>query len=535
LEKYCAMTPTEVFARKASGLTRVISPWEALVYSTINPNLVGPYFLIVWIPGLFLGADVSTATLALVLMVPIMALYYLYSVAMPRSGGEYIYVSRSLSPVWGFFVNWVLTIIGFSWTANLVQFQVNWGIGHFFYANGLLNNNQSWINLGLELANSSGVLAFGVALVIVVLNYVLLWRGAKAVMRWNWIALTMAILSYVAVIFAGVTSTQQIFIQRLHDLAGVDYATILSQAKTQGANLTTVSMEATLMAGITYIGLNILGNTFTANVAGEVKQVSKAMPLALFGSLALMAIIWEIFYAAEWIFLPTKDWWNAIGYMTIAGTSPLPIFPMASTMPLYLTSNPIIINLAILGYTFGISGATVGLSFGPIRNTFAWSFDRLIPYSISKVDRRGSPYMSVLLGFVISVIFLVVFFFTTLMQFMLYSVTVWMVGWTVLGIAAMLLPYRRKDIFEKSPEVVRKRVAGVPLITILGLLTAIVSAFTVYFTAVPSLTGYMAWFGLFTTSIILIIVPFIVFYIAYYYRKRQGIPMELQFREIPPD
>lgn len=529
------MAGQEVFIRRASGLTRVISPWDALIYSTTNPGPVYAFLYIVWMPGLFPGGDLSVASYTLVLLLPIMALYYLFSVSMPRSGGEYLYVSRTLSPAWGYFANWALTIIGISWTGQIQMWGVNWGIADFFYANGVLNGDKSWIDLGLRLHNASDLLAFGIGFFTLILNFLVLWRGAKATMRWSWIAQTMSWIGLAVIVYVSATSSQQIFAQRLHDLAGLDYQKVLSDASTAGANLTTTSWYATTMAGMTYINLNSLGNTYTTNCSGEIKQVNKALPLAMFGSMFLFAIYWFTFYAVEWIFPPGKDWWNAIGYMTIAGNSPMPIFPVASTMTLYLTSNPVLINLAILAFIFGNYGGTVGLSFGPIRNIFAWSFDRIIPTGFAKVDRRGSPYAAVLLTFVLAFVFLVIYSFTGWLQYIIFTITVWFLGWIVVGIAGILFPYRRRDIFEKSPDAVKKKIAGIPVISIMGLLTTIVSIVTVYFTTVPSLTGAASAINLGTTCLVLAVVPFIVFYVSYYTRKSKGIAMDLQFKEIPPD
>ena len=59
------------------------------------------------------------------------------SLSMPRSGGEYIYVSRILHPLLGFIASWTLTIVGINWSGLLSQWAVNWGLGNFFLAEGL--------------------------------------------------------------------------------------------------------------------------------------------------------------------------------------------------------------------------------------------------------------------------------------------------------------------------------------------------------------------------------------------------------------
>ena len=58
------------------------------------------------------------------------------------------------------------------------------------------------------------------------------------------------------------------------------------------------------------------------------------------------------------------------------------------------------------------------------------------------------------------------------------------------AVAAIIYPYRRKDLFDSaSDEVAKKKFAGIPLITILGVLSLIVSAYVVYALLAPAIGG----------------------------------------------
>jgi amino acid transporter len=201
----------------------------------------------------------------------------------------------------------------------------------------------------------------------------------------------------------------------------------------------------------------------------------------------------------------------------------------------YLTSNAVLVHLANISFIAGTFAAMVGLSLGPIRSLFAWSFDRVLPEAIAKVDKRGSPYVAVALATVLGFIFYVLYTLTTLFSFILFTITLWFVAWTVVGIAGILFPYVKKDIFEKSPSVVKMKVAGLPLISICGLATVIVSVFTVYFTTVPAIAGLTSLINLTSTVIILALLPFILYFAARAYRQRKGIDMALQYKSLPPD
>ncbi len=529
------MSQEGIYLRRASGLTRKISVFDALVYASAGPGPVFAFLYILWSPGLYPGADMRYASLTLLLLLPIMAVYYLFSVSMPRSGGEYVYVSRILHPSLGLFANWSLTIIGISWTGELTSWLVTYGFGSLIYDTGAMNGDRGLMNFGVQLNNPAWVPGWFIGLGFIVLTYLILWRGAKPAMRVFWAGIAVSIVGLIAILVASLSSSQEFFINRLQQLAGVAYQSqILQPAITSGFTPGVFAVFATVMAGATYINLSILGNTYTTNIAGEIKNVGKAQPLALFGSLAFFVAWWGLFTWAMWI-NPGGNFWNAISILVNAGQNPLPMVPVANQIVVYLTTNPALVHLANIGFIFGTFAAMVGLSLGPIRSLFAWSFDRMLPEAFSKVDRRGSPYVAVAFAAALGFLFYVLFAFTTLLSFILFTITLWFVAWTIVGIAAIVFPYVKKDIFEKSPSVVKRRIAGVPIISICGVLTTIVSVFTVYFTTVPAITGLTSLADLASTVIVLAVLPFILYYVTRVYRQRKGINMALQYKSLPPD
>lgn len=529
------MSSDGMYLRRASGLTRQISSWDALIFASLAPGPIYAMLYIVWAPALYPGANMFWGTLALPLLIPIMGVYYLLSVSMPRSGGEYVYVSRIISPSWGLFANWALMIVGLSWTGELTSWAVTYGLGSTIYNAGVLNNDQSLISLGTNLGSVTYGPGVAIGAILMVLLFLIMWRGSKPAMRMFWVGMGFAVIALVAVTVASLISSQAVFQSRLLQLTGVNLQTqIIQAAQSTGWVPGSFELMATFMAGATYINLNTLGNTFTTNVAGEIKNPSRSQPLALFGSLLIMGVYWAIAYGVMWI-NPGGNFWNAISILVNSGTSPLPIFPVANQIVIYLTSNPELIYLASIGFFIATLASAAGLAFGPIRSMFAWSFDRVIPDSFAKVDRRGSPYAALILAAVIAFIFYFGYDYTTLFSYILFTITLWFTAWVVVGAAGLVFPYVRKDIFEKSPAVVKTKVGGVPVISIAGGLTVIVSLIIVYFTLVPSLTGLTSFYDLVGTVVGLGILPFVIYYIGKAYRRSKGVALEAQYKVIPPD
>src|SRR3954463_14191712 len=106
---------TQVFARNATGLRREASARDIFIYNTNNQNVgIGVTFMVLLIPALYVGGSMVTATiLAGILALPMAGVYAYFAAAMPRSGGDYIYISRTLHPFLGFLSswNWVIWLV----------------------------------------------------------------------------------------------------------------------------------------------------------------------------------------------------------------------------------------------------------------------------------------------------------------------------------------------------------------------------------------------------------------------------------------
>lgn len=92
-----------LYARKSTGLVRAAGKWSVLVYNILFVSIgLMTLFAISLIPAFYAGANIQLSfVLALVVVLPTSMVFAMLSVAMPRSGGDYVYVSRALGPAWG--------------------------------------------------------------------------------------------------------------------------------------------------------------------------------------------------------------------------------------------------------------------------------------------------------------------------------------------------------------------------------------------------------------------------------------------------
>ena len=532
----------EVFSRRASGLTRVVSPSTALAYSFVAPNITQASFYLLWSVTLYPGANMPIAILFMVTLIPFAAIYTYFSSAMPRSGGEYIYISRVMWPFLGFIASWTLTIVGLNWQGNNTNFVVNWGFGHAFMQLGYVMNNQPLLNLGLELQKTQGsFLVWIVGTISLCLSFYVIYRGTKLFMKFVWGAMILTWIMLAVYAFVLLRVNPQIVAENMKALQGIDYNAVLDKAKELGWTPGLFSVAATIMAGMTFMNLTCLGSTYSANIAGEIKRVDKAQPLAQYGSIILFIVYYQIFTYVTYHGFGV-EFEHAISKLNSAGADVefFKTFPQTPFQLMYATRN---VFLLLLGgpLAWGLINwvGAMGLAFAPVRNLFAYAFDGMLPDKINEVNRRGSPVYAVLLGFIISWFQFTVNVITPkLSAYQVYTITIWFFGWIFLSIAAIIFPWKRKDIYEKSPAIVHQSIFGIPWIVIAGVFGLIISVLVVYFTFVPAITSQSIIFalpGLLVSFGFYMILPIILYFVAVYINRSRGVSLERRFKEIPPD
>src|ERR1700730_9039763 len=89
------------YVRKSSGLVREASAFDAIIFNAVFSAPVGATlaFGIFYALGAFPGADLVTALLiAFVVNIPVCIMMSMMASSMPRTGGDYVWISRILHP-----------------------------------------------------------------------------------------------------------------------------------------------------------------------------------------------------------------------------------------------------------------------------------------------------------------------------------------------------------------------------------------------------------------------------------------------------
>ena len=530
-----------LFLRRSSGLVREFGGKDVFVFNTIGYALG---LVLGIIPLLMAGAvpDANvllTVALGTVLTIANAMTYAYLSAAMPRSGGEYVYLGRVVHPAAGFTANW-----GFQWSQLLglglyASFTVNFGIAVAFLTLGNVLDSAGLVTAGENVSGDWWTFGLGTAMIVSVL--VVLSMGPRVVRRVLNVLFVPAIIGSFVTLVVLLTTTRSEFVSRFNSFMadrahGQTYDSILAAADKAGFVEKASTVGALLLA--VPIGYYIyIGFTYSTYIGGEVKEPARTQPRMIAATLAFAAVMYLL---CLWRFydIVGQDFVNSVIYLNdnAKGGSGLPVDPVLNFFTGIMTGSTILNVLMAISFFLWNFLLLFVIAMVCTRNLFAWSVDRVAPDALTKVDRRfHAPWVATLVIIACAEILLALFVFTTIFDnvsnyIVLFSIAFWMASF-----AAILLPSRRPEIFAAAPDYVQKRVGGVPVITLLGIGNLVLFSMVLY-----SAFKLPAFSGPTGSGAVLFVIGVYVSGVVWYLaakaiQKRRGVDIEPLYREIPPE
>jgi amino acid transporter len=140
----------QLFVRNATGLVREVSKWDALIMNTLGMNVaLGAIFLLLQAPGNFPGGNMLLAIIigTLVMAFTLLWVYAEFAAAMPRAGGDYVFVSRTLHPFVGWLMSWSQGLwLIFFWIGFNAWFALTFAAPVAMTTMGAITGHPGWIN-----------------------------------------------------------------------------------------------------------------------------------------------------------------------------------------------------------------------------------------------------------------------------------------------------------------------------------------------------------------------------------------------------
>lgn len=530
-----ASKKSDLYLRRASGLIRAAGPWSGLAFNVIwTGNAVGIIAAFILNAYMFVSPGqniVLLIVLATLLSVLNAATYMFFSMAMPRSGGDYHFISRTLHPALGFMssVNWALwlpLVLGFAGSV-FVPIALNsvmkpWGVA---------TNNPGIIQLADSLSGKDSVFLIGAILIIVfTVITVLGTRVYFAVQNASFVLMILAVLITVAAFLMMTPASYAVAIDKA--LGAGTYSSTVQKFQTGFPSIERPASVAILSGIVLWAGINTwaMGSSLMAGEIKEERKVRTWMIANILGTLVtggLMAL-------TAYLFL------NSVGEKFIYAMSYLSGSPDYNLVfpPYYSSFIPIAFPNIIIFVIFAVGFFLGGIFFFPqnqilaSRVMLAWSFDRLMPRQLGHVDKRfHAPLVATAICGIISLISLWVYVYTTYLGFFsqLFAVAF---SFLVTSIAAIVFPFRRKEMFESSSANIK--IGGMPVMSLIGLANTIFMLVFIYQNWTDSALGSNSPQSL-TLILSILVISFVLYWIIRAIRKRQGIDIDALYREIPPE
>ncbi|MDA4130815.1 MAG: APC family permease [Thaumarchaeota archaeon] len=530
--------PSQIFIRNATGLTRQLSAKDVLMFNLLNMGLAWPLLYIFFAGLAYQGINTPiTVLIGLPGNLVIALLFYYLTTAFPRTGGDYVWVSRLVHPAIGFMESFAVVVFFLGFIGPVAGWFVTFGLAGIFNNLGVATGNTSYFSLATSLSSTNSVLVGSlVVLAAIVLGAVF---GTKISFRYQWATFILMFVGIVTFLVVVGTTSQATFQSNLQSLGNTSYNGII-QAASKSGFITAFTFGGTLI-GSFYSFLNYLGYYLSAYVGGEVKQSNRSQFIGIIGSILIFALIAFLMFFVPFqtmggSFINSASLLASSGNSTISSQYTLPMAPVTSFLAIFANPNPlvgILIPLAIIGSVFGSLETIV---FSCVRIIFAWSFDGVVPTKFADVDRRGSPNYTLGLFAVVGLAYVLLSVYAAnSLTFLAYTTSGIFIAIAFVGLAGIMLPYKHKDLFRLAPPNVQRKIGGVPVIALLGVATIIVAVFVAYTAASPVFTGapvnpvYLAGLAL------VFIVGLVIYAIAYYYNKSKGFNLALRFAEVPPE
>lgn len=523
----------KIFVRRSSGLVREISGRDSVIFNILSAGLLYGFLNIVWAYVLFPGANLTYSfILGTLFNLPIALVYYMFSVAMPRSGGDYIFVSRIIHPAVGFIFNLGMTFALISFIGITTTWAILQGIVPMLMGLGIVWNNAAYTTLANDLSSTLAVTI--ISLIYFVVVGLFLTRKITTAMKTLLGLFIVSIIGYLGYMIGIVWIGHAGFVANFNQYSGMGYNQVINLASTNGF-VESPAIAATLFAMI-YAFLNFAGFMNTSYVGGEVKNVRRSQLVGIVGSLLIFGVLITLFYLVTTTIMG-KTFLESLSFLAVTGSSAytLPFaLPYSNFLIIYGIHNPAVIILSNLGFMLTPLLMVIVDVLAVSRNLFSWSFDGILPSAVTKVDAKHHiPYVAVSIIIVISIFTLLLYLYTPVFQYVLYLTTLIMFTFVVVGIAAIMFPFRKKEIFEASPKIVKLKVGPVPLISILGIMTVAIAGFVSITTFVPAYGGVM---DPLMAALNMLIYPIglVIYLAAHYWKKNHGIPLEYAFKQLPP-
>jgi basic amino acid/polyamine antiporter, APA family len=521
-----------VFVRKATGLVRGWSVRDAFIYAAFAINLVTlGWYIFAFAPATIPNGGLVWAVIIGGAYLIFQAITYASLIAaMPRAGGDYVWMSRVLGGGIGF----VLAVCGWwfilwHWVpiyANILQIQVLQPLSAIVGWHGGLT---FWVgHTGTFVAS---LITAGLASIFIALGI----RTYARIQKWCFYGgmFGLAVMA-ILLLFTSKAGFVHHFNTQAHKLypgAGNDAYQGTLKAGTKGYVPPSAGSFTAVLPLIPLLLFFNLWSNWGATLYGEVRGASdfRKNIYAMGGALVFITALAVLFFL---LFDKTFGWNFYMASNNAGATGPLGVYPYPGTYASFILGSPVLQFIFIGLLSLWFIGWVGSVFLSSTRVVFATAFDRVLPEWAASVSKNGVPYAALALMLIPSIPISALYAYSP--KFASYTLDATLViAITFLGttVAAAILPWRKPEIYNASP-IARYKVLGLPLITAAAILFG---ALLIY--ALVKWLGDSVYGVNHTSSLIymgcLYVLAFAIYVASRVVRRRQGMDLGMVYGEIP--
>jgi amino acid transporter len=541
------------FTRNATGLIREVSMWDALIMNTLGMNVaVGSVLLLQQAPAIFPGGSMVLSVIigTVIMAFTLLWVYSEFAAAMPRSGGDYVFVSRALHPFLGWLLSWSQGIwLIFFWIGFNAWFALVVAAPTAMVTIGSVTGDQAWISAANGLLAKHDFLGihmqwyvflFGTLLnvlfaLLLIFGGRVYWRAQK----WLFLVAGLAILAMVALLLVRGTSIASSWDAFAAKNGTLKYGQVIPAAHAAGFTgaHASFSFTATLLM-LPWVFFVVGYAQGSAQIGGEVKRASRSQYYAMVGGVLINGLVLAIIVLLTTHAVGTS-WLRSVDYLAASDPSKLGLPgglpPGVNFLVALLTHN--IVLLALLGVGFVI-WALMGTPLSELQATrymLAWGLDRSAPQRLGRVsDRLHTPVAAIVFCTVTGELALLALI-NIAQASLLGALLAQIAAFILVSAAGIAFPYRLRNVWESAGG---RRLLGVPAVVLAGIGGVIaLGALLLLFIFNKTISAQFAVTAHLSVEFMLgVVVAGVLWYVgAYLVNRRRGINLNLAYKEIPPE
>lgn len=458
------MSDVSLFVRKASGLVRAWSVFDAFIYATFSINLITLGLFIFSYCYYLQGSLISGVVIGAIFTIFEVIVYASLISAMPRAGGDYVWQSRIL----GRFIGFILAVTGWwfilwLWTPLYGQ-MLTYEVYTPLLAIAGFKDAALWFT-----TTSQGQFVGMLSVCLIVFIYIAV--GMKWYARVQKFCFWGGLVGLAMVFGLLLFGNHETFVANYNAMAptfGATSGDVYSATMQAGTDAGTVAgplfplaIGASLLLVPMLTFFNLWPN-WGSTLYGEVRGASdyKRNFLGMFMAIVVTTVGAVIFFlligkTIGWDFYNNSNgaFWNwGFGYTTTP--PPLPIWPYPALFATFMVKSPALMFIIVLLMSLWWFGWSGTLFLSSTRVIFAAAIDRMLPEWVSKIEpRTKTPIFALLLmvipAAIISYLYAFkIFNFNTLALDATVVIAITFLGSTIAGI---IMPWRAKEVYDGSP------------------------------------------------------------------------------------